>query len=123
LKELSKKGITYLIQIYNAVLWTAYFPQTWKVDQIILIPKPGKPTEDLSSYRPISLLPIMSKVFEKLLLDRLLPIITEQGLIPNHQFGFHQHHSTMEQIHRVSQVINQTIEEKKYCASAFLDIA
>jgi hypothetical protein len=77
LKELSKKGIIYLTQIYNAVLQTAYFPQTWKIAQIILIPKPGKPMEDLSSYRPISLLPIMSKVFEKLLLDRLLPIITE----------------------------------------------
>jgi hypothetical protein len=64
----------------------------------------------------------MSKVFEKLLLDRLLLIITERGLIPNHQFGFRQHHSTMEQIHSVTQVINQTIEEKKYCASAFLDI-
>jgi retron-type reverse transcriptase len=63
----------------------------------------------------------MSKVFEKLLLDRLLPIMTERGLIPNHQFGFRKHHSTIEQIHRVTQVINQTIEEK-YCASAFLDI-
>jgi predicted metallopeptidase len=104
LKELSKKGITYLTQIYNAVLRTAYFPQTWKVAQTILIPKPGKPTEDLLSYRPISLLPIMSKVFEKLLLDRLLPIITERCLIPNHQFGFRQHHSTIEQIHRVTQV-------------------
>jgi hypothetical protein len=41
------------------------------------------------------------------------------GLIPNHQFGFRQHHSTIEQIHHVTQVITQTIEEKKYCASAF----
>jgi hypothetical protein len=68
--------------------------------------------EDRSFYRPISLLPIMSKVFEKLLLDRLLPIITERGLISNRQFGFRQHHSTIEQIHRVTQVINQTIDEK-----------
>jgi hypothetical protein len=64
----------------------------------------------------------MSKIFEKLLLDRLLPIITERGLIPNHQFGFRQHHSTIEQIHRVTQVINQTTEEKKYCPPAFPDI-
>jgi hypothetical protein len=63
----------------------------------------------------------MSKVFEKLLLDRLLPIITERGLIPNHQFGFRQHHFTIEQIHRVTQVVNQTTEEKMYCALAFLD--
>jgi hypothetical protein len=64
--------------------------------------------EDLTSHRPISLLPIISKVLEKLLLNRLLPIITEGGLIPNHQFGF-RHHSTIEQIHCVTQVINQSI--------------
>jgi hypothetical protein len=41
----------------------------------ILIFKPGKPPNELTSYWPISFLPIISKVFEKLLLKRLLPIV------------------------------------------------
>jgi hypothetical protein len=59
-------GIKYLTQLFNAVLLKRYFPAQWKVAQIILILKPGKPNE-LTFYQPISLLPIGSKVFERLL--------------------------------------------------------
>jgi hypothetical protein len=69
----------------HAVLLKGYFPAQWKVAQITLILTTGKPHE-LASYRPISLLPIVSKIFEKLL-KRLLPIILNNNLIPNHQFG------------------------------------
>jgi hypothetical protein len=43
------------------------------VSQIVAISKPGKPPEEATSYRPISLLSILSKVFEKLLLTRYSP--------------------------------------------------
>jgi hypothetical protein len=59
-----------------------YFPAQWKVAQMILILKLGKPPHAPSSYRPISLLPIPSKVFEKLLLNRLLPLIDQAKLLP-----------------------------------------
>jgi hypothetical protein len=60
--------------------------------------KPGKPNE-ITSYRPIRLLPIVSEVFEKILLKGLLPVVENNRLIPNHQFGFRQRHSTIEQTH------------------------
>jgi hypothetical protein len=66
-KELSIIGIKYLTQLFSAVLFKGYFPVKWKVSQIILLLKPGKPPNELTSYQPISLLPIVSKVFEKLL--------------------------------------------------------
>jgi hypothetical protein len=53
-------------------LFKGYFPEKWKVAQTILILKSGKPPNELTSYQPISLLPIASEVFEKLLLKRLL---------------------------------------------------
>jgi hypothetical protein len=68
LKELPVIVIKYLIQLFNAVLFKGYFPAQWKVAQIILILKSGKLSYELTSYRPISLLPIVSKVFEKLFL-------------------------------------------------------
>jgi hypothetical protein len=49
-------------------LLKGYFPAQWKVAEIILILKPGKPPNELISYRPINLLSIASNVFEKLLL-------------------------------------------------------
>jgi hypothetical protein len=63
-----------------------------------LIPKPGKPPEDPKSYRPISLLPVLSKVFEKLLVARFIPLLDEDNIIPDHQFVFRQH-ATTQQIH------------------------
>ncbi|XP_017764352.1 PREDICTED: RNA-directed DNA polymerase from mobile element jockey-like [Eufriesea mexicana] len=56
-----------------------------KATEIILFPKPGKDPSDVSSYRPISLLPVISKVLERLLLQRITPYL---NFIPNHQFGF-----------------------------------
>jgi hypothetical protein len=55
----------------------------WKVAEIIMIQKPGKPPNEKTSYRPISLLPIVSKIFEKLLLRRLKPIIEEKSQATN----------------------------------------
>jgi hypothetical protein len=89
----------YIAQLYNTVLLKGYFLAQWKVAEIVLILKPGKPPNDLTSYSPISLLPIVSIVFEKLLLKRLLPMVENSRLIPNHQFGFRQRHSTIEQTH------------------------
>jgi hypothetical protein len=81
--------------------------------------QPGKPPKELTSYRPISLLQIVSKVFEKILLKRLLPMDENEGLIPNHQFGFRQRHSTTEQTHRILRRINEALENKQHCSVAF----
>jgi hypothetical protein len=105
-----------------AVLLLNYFPSQWKVAQIILILKRGKHPYALTSYRSISLLPIVSKVLEKLLLTRLLPLVEHIGLMPSHQFGFREKHSTTEQTHRIIHRINEAFEHKAYCSATFLDI-
>ena len=69
-----------------------------------MIVKPGKPPEDVKSYWPISLLPILSKVLELLFLNRLTPIIEERSLIPDHPFGFRKGHGTIEQVQRVCEL-------------------
>lgn len=65
----------------------------------------------------------MAKVFERLFLERLMPIIQERELIPSHQFGFRNKHSTIEQVHRITDVVEKALEEKKICAAVFLDVA
>jgi len=62
-------------------------PSIWKHAQIILILKPGKP-ENPSSYRPISLLSVVGKLFEKILLKRITKIATDNKIIPDFQYGF-----------------------------------
>lgn len=122
LNHLPRKGIVLLTILFNAVLRLHYFPLIWKISIINMICKPGKPPSEASSYRPISLLPLLSKLFEKVLLQRLLPTLEDQGTIPQHQFGFRANHGAIEQIHRVIHVIRQSLERKEYCSAVFLDI-
>ena len=82
----------------------------------------GKLPTEASSYRPLKLLPVMSKVFERLLRHRLDETIHIDGLLPIHQFGFRNNHSTIQQGHRVVNKIKESIEGKKMCTSVFLDI-
>ena len=65
----------------------------------------------------------LSKVFETLLFRRMKPLIIEKNIIPDHQFRFRQHHSTIEQVNRVYAIARKAIEEKKYCTAVFLDIS
>lgn len=123
IRELPQKGIKLFTFISNAIMRTGYFPKKWKIAQIILIQKPGKEATQVSSYRPISLLTVLSKLFEKLLLKRILSLTKQRRLIPDHQFGCRTQHSTIEQVHRVVAEIQIALDTKKYCSAAFLDVA
>jgi len=87
LKQLPPKTIIILSYIFNSMLRLSYLPSIWKHTEIILIHKPGKPPDIPSSYRPISLLPTLGKLFEKLLLKRLSKIASENKIISDLQFG------------------------------------
>jgi hypothetical protein len=123
LKELPIIGIKYPTQLLNTVMLKAFFPAQCKVAQIILILRPGKPPNEITTYRPISLLPVVSTVFERLFLKRLLRMIENNRLILNRQFGFRQRHTTIGQTHRIVQRINEALQNKQYCFAEFLDIS
>ncbi|CAG5044444.1 unnamed protein product [Parnassius apollo] len=73
--------------------------------------KPEKQPEETKSHRPISLLPIPSKIYESLLLQRILPILKEKELIPEYQFGFRSKHATIGQVHRLTKYIMESLED------------
>jgi hypothetical protein len=123
LKRLPRKGIVMLTYLFNAAFRLKHVPASWKVAEVIMILKPGKTPHEVKSYRPISLLPVISKVFEKLLLKRIRPLIQNAKLIPDHQFGFRQRHSTIDQVHRITDVIEKALEGKQICSALFLDVA
>lgn len=123
IKNLPNKMIRFIAILINAVFRLNHFPAQWKVAQIIMILKPGKPPDSVTSYRPISLLPVMSKICEKTILSRLYPTILEKKIIPNHQFGFRNKHSTIEQVNRLTTEIKKIFEAKSYGTAVFLDVA
>jgi hypothetical protein len=116
LKEMPRKGIVHLTTVRNSINTKGYFPVQLKVAQIIMITKPGKPLEKVSSYRPTSIFPIMSKFFK-----RLPPILEKNRILPDHQFGFRQRHSTIEPVHRITEIISGNLE-KTMLFCGFVDI-
>ncbi|KAL4107116.1 hypothetical protein QTP88_018548 [Uroleucon formosanum] len=93
-RSLPTRAIVHITHIFNASLRLSYFPLLWKFSTIILFPKPNKPPDIPSSHRPISLLPFFAKILERLILKRIIPIITQKNILPNIQFGFRASHST-----------------------------
>lgn len=70
-KNLPRKSIVQLIHIFNAIIRLQHFPQLWKKAQVSLVPKPAKDLTRSAGYRPISLLPTMSKIAERVLLEHI----------------------------------------------------
>jgi len=68
-KALPKRGILFLVLLFNSMLRIHHFPSQWKCAVIMTIPKPGKSENLVQSYRPISLLPTFSKIFEYFLAE------------------------------------------------------
>jgi hypothetical protein len=122
LKELPEKTIRALLYLFNAILRVGYWPSQLKTGQVITILKPGKDPTNAESYRPISLLPTISKLLEKLVHKRLQEDLDPKEWVPDHQFGFRHAHSTVQQCHRIVDVINKAIENRQYCTAAFLDV-
>ena len=94
LKHISPLGLsswTFLTSMFKTALNKNIIPHTWKLANIVPIPKPNKDTNKGTSYRPISLTSIIAKTLEK----RLLPYITAN--IPNTpiQYGYKTQHSTL----------------------------
>ncbi|XP_062538762.1 uncharacterized protein LOC134207048 [Armigeres subalbatus] len=64
------------------------FPEMWKIQKLVLLPKPGKPPGNPASYRPICLLDTLGKLLEKIILNRLAKCTEgERGLSKMHSKG------------------------------------
>ena len=90
---------------------------------MISILKPGKDTAQPSSYRPITLLDTIGKLFENILLVRILQVVKERGLLRDEQFGFRPKHSTSLQLARLVERITRNFGEKRLTGAVFLDVA
>jgi hypothetical protein len=102
LRHLLTHALLHLTFLFNSILQFGYFPSIWQAAKVIPIPKPNKPPTNATSYRPISLLSIVSKLFERIIASRLNSIRDSKSSIPEAQFGFRKQHSTVAQLARIT---------------------
>lgn len=103
------------------MLAIGYFPNCWKRALVSAIPKAGKNTNIISSWRPISQLCCISKVFEKIIAKRLGKIIRGLPILQN-QFGFLPGHSTEHALAKIQNEINNGLNKKQVTSILALDL-
>ena len=85
--------------LFNNMLNNYYFPEKWKTARIKALKK-DRDDRLLGSYRPISLLPNISKIFEILLNKALLKYSNDNDVVPDAQFGFRFKHSAIHAVNK-----------------------
>ena len=122
LKQLAPLIIHPLSVLFNRCLSEGEFPTEMKTAKIIPIYKKNDKTK-LDNYRPIALLPSLSKILERIIANRLMKFFSQTNAIDPHQYGFRPQHSTSDAI---TQLIGHIIQGKelKHCTLAtFLDFS
>ena len=76
-----------LTLIINLMITTDIFPESFKISKITPLYKQGDHSL-LTNYRPISLLPTISKVFERIIYDQMYEYLNENNLLAKEQYGF-----------------------------------
>jgi hypothetical protein len=99
-----------------------HFPATWKSAKVIPIPKSNKPSTDPKSYRPISLLSTLGKLFERIRAVRLTSFANQHHLLSHAQFGFRKKHSTVAQLARITDYVTNGFNLHKHSGMILLDI-
>ncbi|GFU20586.1 putative RNA-directed DNA polymerase from transposon BS [Trichonephila clavipes] len=95
---------------------------SWKTAVVIPILKPDKNSALAESYRPISLLPVLSKLAEKVILARLNDHLERENILIPEQHGFRPRLSTSHQLLRVVEFIKEGNNKDECTAAVFLDI-
>lgn len=83
-----------LCDLINNCFVSGKFPEQLKISRIIPIYKAGNPHQT-TNYRPISILPVLSKIFESLFCDRINSFIYRHNIIHENQFGFQRNSSAL----------------------------
>ena len=122
LKHIGPLALAILTSMFKTALNKNIIPHTWKLANIVPIPKPNKYTDNGTSYRPISLLSVIQKTPKK----SLLPYITAN--IPNTpmQHGYNTQHSTVTALHTLNKTVAKGFNQMAPLArtiTAALDIS
>ncbi len=111
-----------LMTLTNLSFTSGSFPKSIKYAKVIPIFKANSKFE-VCNYRPISILPIFNKIFEKLMYSRVSDFITKHNILFPHQFGFQKHKSTSMAILDVCSKLVDAIENRKFSCCILLDFA
>ncbi|PFX22791.1 putative RNA-directed DNA polymerase from transposon BS [Stylophora pistillata] len=114
--------LSVIISLINASFSDGKYPRSWKLAVVSPIPKEGS-HEEPDSNRPISLLPIVSKVCERAALNQIMSFLVSNERLSTRQSGNKKLHSTETSLIRTTDAILSAIDDKKITAVVLLDMS
>ncbi|XP_065678459.1 uncharacterized protein LOC136093398 [Hydra vulgaris] len=111
-----------LFKIFSISIKQGIFPHALKIAKVIPILKSGD-IENISNYRPISLLSVFSKVLERILYNKIYSHLTLNNLLYSNQYGFQKNNSTEHAILQFTRNISDSFENSQFTLGVFIDLA
>ena len=111
-----------IFHLCHKSLSTGIFPDKLKIAKVL----PFFKTDDktlLNNYRPISILPCFSKIFERIMYNRVYDHLISNNLLYKQQFGFQKNHSTEHAILHLVNELTKSFKQQKYTLGVFIDLS
>ena len=112
----------HLAKLFTSSIQLGYIPTAWKLATLRMLLNPDKLPSLTTSYRPISLISSIMKLFERGIEQRLRSHLEHIGFITKHQSGFRKAKSTDDHLFRLSQSIMESFNRGEHVVAAFLDV-
>ena len=122
IKELKAILSSILAHIINKSLTNGYFPSKMKIARVLPLHKGGSKNE-LNNFRPISILPIFSKIFERVVHNQLYSFLEKFKLLNTNQFGFRKNKSTVQAILDQLEFVYNNLDQSNTVISIFMDFS
>ena len=122
LKDSSEVTFSYILVIINTSIQTGIFPTQWKEAIVKPLHKSGDANEP-SNFRPVSLLPILSKILEKAVANQLVTFLEENNILSNCQHAYRKNLSTETALLKVVEEIYEAIENNEISIVVSLDLS
>ena len=110
-----------LCHIFNLSLSSSIFPQPLKLAKVIPVFKKGD-SNQCNNYRPISILPCISKILERIVYDQLYNFLVKYSIIIPCQYGFRKLHSTDLAILDLYDKVSNALSNNQYVVGLFIDL-
>ena len=122
LREAGQSIVPSLTRLINLSLTLAKVPKSWKTANVIPLFKKGEKS-DITNYRPVSLLPSVSKILERIVFKSVYNYIKDNHLLSPHQSGFQCGDSTINQLSFLYHTFCEALDHKKEVRIVFCDIS
>lgn len=122
IKSVAEEIAEPLRHIINLSLGSGIFPENLKITKIIPLHKKGKKTE-VKNYRPIALLNNFSKIFERIIYERVIHFLESENLLSNYQNGFRRKKSTVRAVYQALDKILNSLNKERDRVAVCLDLS